>query len=163
MENYIEARVVLGILCLIHVFVNYGMQVPWGHINKKVLDGVILTELIAVTVYIIYDNLQTPPYDGWLLAILGYILVYALILMTWFGYNVYTLLEVDKIYEMTITQHVCFMNDDYFLGTVIEGENKYEVLLPYSPELSPTSEVSKKQNVKFDNVLRGEYILVKLA
>ena len=64
MEHVIESRAILGFLILIHLFVGYASNISWGYINRKVLHGVIITELIAVTAYIIYDNLQTPPHDG---------------------------------------------------------------------------------------------------
>ena len=167
MENVIEGRAILGMLCFIHMFILYASQCPWGHIKRKVLDGIILMETIAVTTYIIYDNLQTPPYDGWLLAILGYILVYGLIFMTWVMYGIFTVLEKDKFYEMAVTRHVHFMNEDYLVGTVVETDTAelkrdYTVLLPYSPELYPLIKANIKPKVKFDNVLKGN-ILVKLV
>ncbi|MBO6281985.1 MAG: hypothetical protein J6N49_05605 [Alphaproteobacteria bacterium] len=162
MGNYIESRVILGLIILIHLFVGYASGIPCGHINRKVLNGVIITELIAVTAYIIYDNLQTPPYDGWILAIIGYLLVYGLILMTWAAYLIYTVLDKDKVYEMTIRDHVRFMNNDYFRGTVMADNRKVKVFLPYSKELEPKDKTDKKRNVKYDNVLRGNHILVKL-
>lgn len=160
MENIIESRAILGVLCFIHVIVIYAAQCPWGHIKRKVLDGIILTELVSVTAYIIYDNLQTPPYDGWFLAILGYIVVYGLIFMTWIMYNIFTFLDKNKIYEMTITRHIHFMNKDYLEGSIFEEESKINVLLPYSAELDPATKDKLKQNVKFDNILQG-CILVK--
>ena len=163
MEQYIEGRVILGLLCLIHLFAGYAINVPWGHINKKVLNGFFITELVAVTAYIIYDNLQTPPYSGWVLAIVGYLFVYGLILMTWAGYSTYTKLGEDKTYKMRIKDHVRFMDDDYFRGTVMDGRSKVEVLLPYAPELISSAKAGQKQKVKFDKFLRGSHILVKLA
>ena len=160
MENLIESRVILGILCLIHVFAIYGSKCPWGHIKGKVLNTIIITELIAVSAYILYDNLQTPPRDGWFLAILGYILVYVLILMTWAVYSIFTILDKDKVYEMTITHRVHFMNEDYFEGTVLKDDIEIKVLLPYSQELYPITEETIKQKVMFDNVIYGN-ILVK--
>lgn len=160
MENLIESRVILGILCLIHVFAIYGSKCPWGHVKGKVLNTIIITELIAVSAYILYDNLQTPPRDGWFLAILGYILVYVLILMTWAVYSIFTILDKDKVYEMTITHRVHFMNEDYFEGTVLKDDIEIKVLLPYSQELYPITEETIKQKVMFDNVIYGN-ILVK--
>lgn len=161
MENYIEGRILLGSLCIIHLLVIYGIQYPWGHIRDKVLGGIILTELIGVTAYVIYDNLQTPPQDGWFLAIIGYILVYSLILMTWLGYLIFTLLDKDKIYEMTIAHHVCIQNAHYLQGTVIERKHKIPVILPILPYSSELHESNIKPKVKFDNVFRGMYIVVK--
>lgn len=163
MEHYIEGRVILGLLCLIHLFAGYALRVNWGHINRKVLNGFFITELVAVTAYIIYDNLQTPPYNGWTLAIVGYLIVYTLILMTWAGYSTYTELKDDKIYEMTITDHITYMDDDYFRGTVMDGKNEVEVLLPYSTELVPAAKAGQKQKVKFDDFLKYGHILVELA
>ncbi len=163
MDNFIESRVVLGLLCMIHIFVGYAVSVPWGHINKKVLNGIIITELVAVTSYIIYDNLQTPPHDGWILAILGYLFVYFLILVTWAMYSIYTQLDVDKVYEMTIKTRVRFENEDYFGGTVMDGKEEIDVLLPYCPELTPVGEKGRKRKVKFSKFLREFHILVKLA
>ena len=163
MEHLIESRVILGLLILVHLFANYASCISWGHINRKVLHGVIITELVAVTAFIVYDNLQTPPYDGWTLAVIGYLLVYSSILMTWTCYYIYTELDKDKVYEMTLRDHVRYMNHDYFRGTVMADNGEVEVFLPYSEELKPKDKTDKKRNVKFDNVLRGIYILVKLA
>lgn len=163
MENLIEGRVILGLVCLVHLFANYAVGISWGHIKKRTLNGFIIAELIAVTAYIIYDNLQTPPHDGWGLAIVGYALVYALILMTWLGYSIYTELDDNKTYEMTIKEHIRLMNKDFFRGTVMNGKKEVEVLLPYSEELVPSDENSKKKNVRFAEVFRAGYILVKVA
>ena len=160
MENLIESRVILGILCLIHMFAIYGSKCPWGYVKGKVLNTIIITELIAVSAYILYDNLQTPPHDGWFLAILGYIFVYVLILMTWAVYSIFTILDKDKVYEMTITHCVHFMNEDYLEGTVLKDDIEIKVLLPYSQELYPITEDTIKQKVMFDNVIYGN-ILVK--
>ena len=159
MEHVIESRAILMLITVINLFAGYASNISWGHINRKVLHGIVITELIAVTAFIIYDNLQTPPYDGWTLAIIGYLLVYGLILMNWAGYYIYTELDNDKVYEMTIRDHVRFMNNDYFRGTVMADNREVEVFLPYSEELKP----EETRNVKFDNVLRGVHILVKLT
>lgn len=162
MENFIESRVILGLLCLIHAFAVYagaGGAVQ-GHINKNGLKGFMLIELVVVTAYIVYDNLLTPPYNSWFVAILGYLLVYGLIFMTWASYGIYASLDKDKIYEMTISSQVRLMNKDYFGGTVIDGKHEIEVLLPYSSRLISPDETGKKQKVKFAEVLRGCYILV---
>lgn len=165
MEHFIESRVILGLLCLIHLFITYAgaAGAVRGHINKKTLKVFMTTELFVVTAYIIYDNLLTPPYDGWFAAILGYIFVYGMLLMTWASYSIYASLDENKTYEMTIDKHVRMWNIDYFGGTVIENNQEIEVFLPYIPQLVSSDENTRKQKVKFDEVLRGCYILVKLA
>jgi hypothetical protein len=64
---------------------------------------------------------------------------------------------------MTIRDHIRYMNEDYFRGTVVDDKREVEVYLPYSEELKPKDKTAKKQNVKYDNVLRGVHILVKLT
>lgn len=165
MENLIESRVILGLLCLIHIFANYAGAngAVYGHINKGVLNGLIGAELLVVTAYIVYDNLCVPPYDGWTTAILGYFFVYGLICLTWLVFRIYTLLEEDKIYEMIVSARVRFKNKDYFKGMVIEGEHEVEVFLPCSLQSESTIKAGKKPRVKFAEVLRGLHILVKPA
>ena len=158
----IGSRVILGVLILIHLLACHASGTSLGHISRKVLNGVILTELVAVTVYIIYDNQQTPPRDGWTLAIIGYLVVYGLILTTWTSYYIYTVLDEDKVYEMTISDRVSFTDSDYFRGTVIDDDCEVEVLLPYEDKLKPKNESDKTLKVKYDNVLKN-HILVKLA
>ena len=160
MEQYIESRVILGLLCLIHLFLNYAGSsgARRGHINRKVLNGVILAELAAVTTYVVYDNLQVPPHNGWLAAILGYLFVYGLIYITWAVYCVYALLDKDKVYEMTFVKSYNSMGGDYFGGTVIEDGHEIEVLLPFKE-----SNHAEKQNVKFKEVVGGVYIIVTPA
>ncbi|MBR5599429.1 MAG: hypothetical protein IKW39_05250 [Alphaproteobacteria bacterium] len=161
MENYIEGRVVLGVLCLIHLLFIFASQCPWGHIKAKVLDGIFLAELIMVTAYVMYDNMLAPPYIGWFWAIVGYLFVYALIVITWLVYGIFTLLDEDKVYEMKINQAVNIMSKDYFKGTVTNGKNEYEVYLPYSSDLQSLIENNIKPNVKFDRVIKGIYVIVK--
>jgi len=160
MENMIEARVILGILCFIHLFLGYAGASGAVHslVNKKVLNGLILTELILVTVFVVFDNLQTPPHDGWPLAILGYLFVYGLIVATWWVYNFYTFLKKDKIYEMTIDSRVRFSNKDYLGGVIFNGKREIEVLLPYKEEYLSAKRAGKI-NVRFRTLLGGHYIV----
>lgn len=160
MEQCIESRVILGLLCLIHLFVSYAGSsgALRGHINRKVLNGVIIAELVVVTTYVVYDNLRVPPYVGWLVALLGYLFVYGLIYMTWAVYCVYALLDKDKVYEMTAVKRYNSMGGDYFTGTVIEDGHEIEVLMPLEE-----SNHAEKQNVKFKEVAGGVYIIVTSA
>ena len=137
------------------------LEVPWGHMKNKVLDGIFLTELIVVTAYIIYDNIQAPPYNGWFWAIVGYLFVYAMIVITWLCYGIFALLDEDKIYEMKITHHVGIKNKEYFKGTVSNGKYEHEVYLPYSPELVSLAEDGSRINVMLDSFIDGIYIVVK--
>ena len=160
MENLIEGRVILGFLCLIHLFLNYAGASNAVHdlVNKKVLNFLILTELVAVTAFVIYDNIQTPPYDGWFAAILGYLFVYFMIGSTWLLFYLCTFLEKDKVYEMTIETKVLLRNKQYFGGTVISNGEEVEVLLPYKEEYLAL-EKPRKVNVKFNILMRGYYIV----
>lgn len=158
--EYIESRVILGLLCLIHLFIGYAGSTGavHGHISKKVLNGVILLEVVWVTAYVIYDNLQTPPYDGWFVASIGYGLVYGLIFVTWEALQPNVALAKDKTYKMHFTGHVRYLNEEYMQGEAEEGKRKVVVLLPYKEEYT-ASDRPNWQNVRFDYVFKG-YIIV---
>lgn len=165
MEHLFEARVILGILCLIHIFINYaGARGAYrGHINKKLLNSLFVIEIFAVTAYVIYDNIQTPPQDGWFFAIVGYLFVYGMMFLTWALHCIYALLEPDKVYEMTVKNRRKLFENEYLQGTVVEENHNLDVYLPYSENLDLKKDTNKQQNVKFKEVLRGTYIIVELA
>ncbi len=165
MENLIAGRVILGLLCFAHLLINYAGAVGAFHkpISQKGLKAAMLAELIAVTAYVVYDNIQTPPYDNWTLAIIGYVLVYGLILMTWEVYSVYALLDKDDIYAMKPIQFVTFGGKPYLQGLVEEKHHKIDVLLPRE-EFSDMEKTQPKMiPVKFKQVLKGREIIVTLA
>lgn len=165
MEHLIESRVILGVLCLIHLFINYAGAVGAyrKHINKKLLNSAFTVELFIVSAYVIFDNMQTPPHNGWVLAIAGYIIVYGLIFLTWAIHCIYALLEPNKVYEMTINSQVKAFNKDYLKGTVIEENHSIDVYLPYTTDLVYKDGTDKKQKVLFNEVLHGTHIIVKTA
>lgn len=163
MESIIEARVILGILCFFHLFLGYAGSSGAVHnvISRKCLNTLLIIELIGVTAFVIYDNLQTPPYDGWVWAIIGYLFVYALILLTWFVYLPYTLLKKGKVYKMKITNRSYFMGSDYLGGFVTENNRQVDVLLPYKEEyLAP--DTPREVDVVFCLLMHGEYIVRKV-
>ena len=165
MENYIEGRVILGLLCLAHLFIIYAAARGARHspLSKNVLNGAILTELVLVTAYVIYDNIQTPPYNGWMLAIVGYLFVYGLIFMTWAAHCIYALLDKNKVYEMTPQAKITYWNDLYLQGALSEDGHEIKVLLPWANFKALEQAHPKKLLVKFKSVLRGEQIIVILA
>ena len=167
MEHYIQGRVILGLLCLVHLFLNYAAAVGARRspLNKKLLNGGILTELVLVTAYVIYDNIQTPPHDGWWYAIIGYIFVYGLIFMTWAVHCIYALLDENKVYEMTPIEKVTYhhWNAVFLRGTLTEDGHVIEVLLPWEDFKPLEPKHPKKLSVKFKGVLRGQKIIVALA
>ena len=76
-------------------------------------------------------------------------------------YRIFTFLDETKIYEMTIIRHVHLMDEYYLQGTVQEENSEHEVYLPYSSELDSLIKKGIKPKVKFDNVFKGSYIIVK--
>ena len=162
----IVPRAVLGILLFVHLLLNYAgaSGACHGYINPKLLKGAIWTELVLVTAYIIYDKFQTPPIDGWFLAIVGYVVVYGFILMTWFFYDINTKLCKDEVYEMTINARLkSSLGEQYLRGTVIEREQEIEVWLPYRKDLDPNISKTRIQFVKFKEVKYATTIIVEPA
>ncbi len=160
-ETFIESRVVLGLLCLVHLFVNYAgaTGAVRKHIDRSILNSVILAEIIVVTAYIVYDNFCAPPHDGWFMAVIGYLIVYGLILLTWLAYCTHSILDKNKSYEMDIASHIRFLNEDYFRGTVIDDNQEVDVLMPFDEKYLVNGK-PQKVTVKFKEIIQGLHITV---
>ena len=154
MEGIIGGRLFLLAVFVLHLFLCYGCRNVYSVINRKVLNGVFTAELILITAFVIYDNIRALPQD-WFLAIVGYILVYGIIVTTWLAYSDYTLLEKEKIYLMSIKSKVSFLDTDYYQGVVVAGKHKVSVLLPYDEKCL----IAELQKVKFEKILNGHYIV----
>ncbi len=132
MENLILSRVILFALVFVHVLIGYASKIDL-HINAKVLDTVFAVEILALTAYIIYDNILYPPHNGWVLAIIGYLFVYGVIFMTWVVYGLKTILpnkhyQLKSITPSQITlKHPIPAQKKGALGTIKEGWRSFEV------------------------------------
>ena len=163
MECFVLSRSILGLLCLVHLFINYAGAIGayHGHVSKDFLSGAITDEFVLVSLFVAYDNMLTPPHDGWGLAIAGYLLVYLSIFITWAIYCVYAVMDDNKIYEMTLSDRVNINHTDYLKGTVIEEKHPITVYLPCSQSYDVDN--ARRQRVKFKEVTRGMYIVVSPA
>ena len=132
MENIILSRAILFALVFVHLLIGYASKIDM-HINAKVLDAVFAVEILALTAYIVYDNILSPPRNGWVLAIIGYLVVYGIIFMTWFVYGLKTIspnkkYQLKKIKPAKITsQHPVLVEQQGALGIIKEGWRSFEV------------------------------------
>lgn len=165
MDGYITGRVILYGVMWIHLSINYPCldgAIKW-HISKKALKTFIGLELIAVTSFIIYDNIQEPPYNGWFLAIVGYAVVYGMICMTYWALYRNTILEKNQVYAMTIIGKETYYGQTYFRGYVVINNREINVFLPQYELKNTQRKQTKIVPVKFEKVLKAEYIIVTLA
>ena len=168
METFILSRVLLGALCLLNAFLCYcGFSGSVKkHINRFGYYLFYAFEFAAVTAYIGYDNMQSPPIDGWYVAFCGYLLVYVLMLMAWGALYSNTVLDVDKTYDMYVEPYTIahFMGDDFIIGYVMEHKIKWNVWLPWKEfEALRISSQNIVISVKFKEVLNGNNIVVTIA
>lgn len=154
MGNLITSRVILFAIFVFHVFVGYaGPAVLNKHIKAWLYDALFAVEILAVTAYIIYDNIVCPiPHDGWFLAIVGYIVVYAVIILTWVVFSS-LIIDPKKVYKLADVKHRAHIIKEgiFFkgvMGTIREGWREFEVILP--------------DEEAFANVLDDKPIYVKL-
>lgn len=158
MENIIVSRAVLLLLVVFHMFVVYAARAVRGHINRHVLNCFIIAELVAVTAYIIYDNVCYPIEGSMFLAIIGYLFVYFMIWGTWFMYRPNAILDKDVAYRFVAYKPVEFLGETYQSGCAEVRGNLVDVLLPYDEYAG----VSHPMEVKFKEVFEI-YIIVSAA
>ncbi|MBP5399776.1 MAG: hypothetical protein J6Y53_05115 [Alphaproteobacteria bacterium] len=158
MENIVVSRAVLIGLVVFHAFVGYGSRAVRGHIDRHFLNRLLIAELLAVTAYIVYDNICAPPAAGWFWAIVGYVFVYFIILATWFMYRPNAIMDKNAIYKFVACKPVEFLGKTYMHGYAEVRGNLEEVLLPYEEYEGVTHHML----VKFREVIEV-YIIVTAA
>ena len=155
MENIIVSRAILIGLVVFHLFVGYGSRAVRCHINRHLLNWFFIVELLAVTAYIVCDNIRAPIEGTIFGAIAGYILVYLCILATWFMYRPNAILDKDVTYKFISYKPVEFLGEEYMNGYVEVRGNLEEVLLPYEEYEG----ITHHMKVKFKEVI-DIYIIV---
>lgn len=160
MENIVLSRLILGFVCFVNVFVGYAGLHGFVRkaINRKVWIAAFVVEVFLITAYIVFDNVfvDCHPDDGWLMAILGYLVVYNIAFMAWFSYRNNTRLEKGKSYKFHREQRMTFDNRIFVSGYVMSGSEKVDVFLEIS---NYKEDVPNGLRVKFKAVEQG-YILV---
>ncbi len=133
MENIILSRAILFGVFVIHLFIGYAIKTV-KHVNSKFLDTAFALEMFVLTTFVVYDNIQSPPYNGWALAISGYLLLYGLIVLEWWAYGAKTI-ENDKVYELkqVMPAHFHLPPDTYYKsgasGFIRQGWHKFHVVV----------------------------------
>lgn len=164
MEVYDISRSFLGCVFLLNVFLLYGVSqgVFRGSFNKKLVNGLFITKFILLTGFIVYDNICSPPRDGWVLAIIGYALVYFIIFMVWLSIQPNCALKADTCYDMKLQEYSSFDCINCILGTVSIGKKEVWVFLPYKEDDKKYFRLDASVKVKFKKVYKGG-IFVTLA
>lgn len=138
-DGIIFSRAVLLGVILLNAFVGYASKACNGHVNRYVLNGMFILELVAVTAFIVYDNIQSPPYCSWFWAIVGYVFVYLLMLGVWFLYSPNAVMDKDVDYRFIAYKRVEFLGKMYESGYAEVRGKLIDVLLPaeeYKPDTS---------------------------
>ena len=134
MEGIIVSRFILFVLVFVYLLMGYASKIDM-HINAKVLDTAFAVQIVALTAYIVYDNIQAPPEDGWGFAILGYLFVYGIIIMVWFLYGFKTIspnknYELKEIKPAKITlKRPIYVERQGALGMINEGRRSFYVCI----------------------------------
>lgn len=155
MENIIISRAVLVALVLFHLFVGYGARAVGFHINRHLLNCIFIIELIAVTAFIVYDNVCNPIQGSKFWPIVGYLFVYFMIWITWFLYRPNGILDKDISYKFVADKPVEFVGEKYMSGYTEVRGNLEAVLLPFNEYPG----IARPVRVKFAEVI-DVYIIV---
>lgn len=139
MEGIIFSRAVLLGVFVFNLFVGYAAKACHGHINRYVLNGLLIFELVAVTAFIVYDNIQSPPYCSWFWAIVGYVFVYLIMLGVWCLYTPNAVMDKDVSYRFIAYKRVDFLGKIYESGYAEVRGDLIDVLLPAEEYKAATS------------------------
>ncbi len=142
-------------LVVFHLFLAYAARAVRRHINRHVLNCFIIAELVAVTAYIIYDNVCYPIEELMVLAIIGYLFVYFMIWLTWFMYRPNAVLDKGVAYRFVAYKPVEFLGETYQSGWAEVRGNLIDVLLPFEEYAG----IARPVRVKFYQVI-DVYIIV---
>ncbi len=142
-------------LVVFHLFVGYASRAVKCHINRYLLNWLFIAELLAVTAYIIYDNVCNPIIGNKFWAVAGYMFVYFLMWMTWCMYRPNAVLDKDVIYKFIADKPVEFLGNKYMSGYAEVRGNLEAVLLPFEEYAG----IARPVRVKFYQVI-DVYIIV---
>ena len=171
MDGLIISRVILFAVVIIHAFLGYGGPAVFTkHVNARLYDALFTVEILALTSYIVYDNVLSPPEDGWTLAIIGYIIVYAFVVLSWLAFAPLTI-DPKKVYQLTEVEHnnrkvrifdkgnIEIHEFEIVEGTIREGWRKFAVTL-VDEEGDLASDGEEQIYVRLKSVQRDGTILV---
>ena len=111
MDGIIVSRFILFVVLFCHVLLGYAGPALFKHIKAKVYDALFATEILALTGYIVYDNIVNPIQIGWGFAVLGYLFVYGAVVLTWIAFSPLTI-DPKKAYQLRqIEYKIRILND----------------------------------------------------
>ena len=139
MDGIIFSRAVLLGVILLNAFVGYAAHACHRHINRHVLNVLFILELVAVTAFIVYDNIQSPPYCSWFWAIVGYVFVYFIMIGVWFAYAPNSVMDEGVAYRFIAYKRVEFLGKMYECGYAEVRGRLVDVLLPAEEYKSGTT------------------------
>lgn len=133
MNGYIETRVVLGLIILLNLTIAYESNAVHRHISKRLWNGLFIVQAVAVTLYILLNDIVTPIQNADCMTIFGYIFVYFFMFIGWASWSPNTFLEPDTVYLMEPCDMFIYKNEHYVSGVVKTGLKETHVLLKNEP------------------------------
>lgn len=133
MNGYIETRVVLVLIILLNLTIAYRSNAVHRHISKRLWNGLFIVQAVAVTLYILLNDILTPIQNADYMTIFGYIFVYFFMFLGWASWLPNTFLEPDTVYLMEPCDMLIYKNEHYVSGVVKTGLKETHVLLKNEP------------------------------
>lgn len=163
MESIILSRVILGLVCVINLFIGYAGVKGFVKrtISKKAWISFLIVEVVLITAYILYDNLFVGchPQDGWVVAILGYLFVYFMAFLAWYVYKDNTLLKKNEIYPFYRVGLAEYADGEFIKG-VVEADGKDVVV--FLPQKGLPKNLPENIWVRFRSVEREGILVSKV-
>ena len=156
-----EARDFLFLLFALNVLILFVMciGVIKRSLNKRLIFGIFITKLVLLTGFIVYDNFSTPMNNMLEAAILGYVLLYLIILANWYTLMPHCRLKKNINYRMEL-QEFCYCHKKSLIrGTIIVGKKAITAFLSLEEYEKKSLNLANFLNVRFKEVYAGEVIV----
>ena len=116
MESYITSRVIFIVLIMLHCFITMIGAKTKVYVPAKLYKWLFALEVLAVTAFVVYGCVKEPFYDGIALAVLGYLVIYFVIFLSYISLKHWTI-NPNTAYEF-MPEHILVLQSG---TTVIDG------------------------------------------
>ena len=129
MDNYIASRVIWLSLIMLHCFIDMIGVKTKIYVPAKLYRWLFALESLAVTAFIFYDCVKEPFYDGIVLAVLGYLFIYFVILLSYISLKHWTI-NPNTAYEF-MPEHIVVLQSGKNVvdGYICEAGCKFYVFI----------------------------------
>ena len=129
MENYITSRVIFMVLIMLQCFITMIGAKTKVYVPAKLYKWLFALEVLAVTAFVVYGCVKEPFYNGIALAVLGYLVIYFVIFLSYISLKHWTI-NPNTAYEF-MPEHIVVLQSGKNVvdGYICEAGCKFHVFI----------------------------------